>query len=478
MKIYINEEKFNTCIEPSDWRYAASIVGLQRYLEYFNKDYKITEDAFYFNEEDITEDEYIKFVEDYFKEMMYHIDLKIILSRNEDFTKEQIKVVNKLMNKNSICKKVFKGVLFDGTNKDKILDLIEENRFILTKETYKNGLGMYCNFANKSCFFNEAGPSCRLTGYYIDWGKKGRSASYQFDKKTFIENDDSIFDFVPIGFSGDPKNSNSFFINDSFLVENLINTNRNFKKYLQNELYKEEKTAKDAREVLFKSISKVSDFLNYDVEIIRKRRDDAHNFYETMFLRSDSINVLKNIKDFKVFCCYFMVTEDYFYCVHENVIDCIVNLHRTDPIIEFALKDSCKKDEETGMQRPTHSYLIGQLINVNILLSGGEEKLRTSNKCAFKCAKTVSEKIEKNKLNGFRNQLINAITTRNYEGFCNILLNLSNYADVYFGFAFDLFEDFEKNKDIAYTFINALNKDEDKKEKESKDAQNTNTQEG
>ena len=40
-----------------------------------------------------------------------------------------------------------------------------------------------------------------------------------------------------------------------------------------------------------------------------------------------------------------------------------------------------------------------------------------------------------------------------------ILLNLSNYADEPFDFAYDLFEDFEKNKELAYTFVTALRRD-------------------
>ena len=43
-----------------------------------------------------------------------------------------------------------------------------------------------------------------------------------------------------------------------------------------------------------------------------------------------------------------------------------------------------------------------------------------------------------------------------YARFNNLLLNLANYADESFDFAYDLFEDFEKNKELAYTFVNAL----------------------
>ena len=40
----------------------------------------------------------------------------------------------------------------------------------------------------------------------------------------------------------------------------------------------------------------------------------------------------------------------------------------------------------------------------------------------------------------------------------NFKLEVSVNTDGNFEFAYDLFEDFERNKDIAYTFINALTK--------------------
>ena len=41
---------------------------------------------------------------------------------------------------------------------------------------------------------------------------------------------------------------------------------------------------------------------------------------------------------------------------------------------------------------------------------------------------------------------------------CQILLQLSNYSDIEFRFVYDLYDNFEDNKDLAYTFINALSK--------------------
>jgi len=42
------------------------------------------------------------------------------------------------------------------------------------------------------------------------------------------------------------------------------------------------------------------------------------------------------------------------------------------------------------------------------------------------------------------------------------MLQLSSYSGVVFNFAYDLFENFDENKNLAYTFINALNIEPDK----------------
>ena len=40
----------------------------------------------------------------------------------------------------------------------------------------------------------------------------------------------------------------------------------------------------------------------------------------------------------------------------------------------------------------------------------------------------------------------------------DILAQLSNYTDIQFDFVYDLFENFEDNKELAYTFANAMTK--------------------
>ena len=83
-------------------------------------------------------------------------------------------------------------------------------------------------------------------------------------------------------------------------------------------------------------------------------------------------------------------------------------------------------------------------------------------KSAFGCAKEVVKKFierkQENKIDTYRQKLISAVVFHDYDRACDILLQLSNYSEVSFGFAYPLFEDFEAHKELAYTFINALEK--------------------
>ena len=65
------------------------------------------------------------------------------------------------------------------------------------------------------------------------------------------------------------------------------------------------------------------------------------------------------------------------------------------------------------------------------------------------------------KIDAYRNKLISCLTFKDYEKFSVTLLQLSSYSSVTFDFAYYLFKDFEKNKNVAYTFVNALRVKED-----------------
>lgn len=134
-----------------------------------------------------------------------------------------------------------------------------------------------------------------------------------------------------------------------------------------------------------------------------------------------------------------------------EVVNRILNGIRMDSIIELLFKS-----------KNNHSYNIKTLIAINNLIYEGGSEMTKNMKSAYASAKRVSEKLEENKLNSYKQKLISAVTFKNKDRFCEILLQLSSFSGVVFDFAYDLFEDFENNKNLAYTFINALNKEGNK----------------
>lgn len=453
MKRFLENEKFDTEVEASDWRYSAAIVGLNKFLCYFGDngiDFEVTDEAIKFNRSDITEKKYLEFVEYYYDEELYHIKLERMLQQ-EEYSDEQIKLANEWLKGNSVSKKIFGKLKFDGTNQKEILELLEKNRSKLIKETYRNKSNMYANFANTGQLLEEGKNCCRLWGYYVDGGRKSKAIAYNFDVNTFVCQDDIVFDFIPFAFLGDRE---SFFINDNYSVKRLIQVNTNFERYVKNAVQMTDKKTNSARKVLFKSIQTVSDFLDYDVEVITKKRDNP--FFETMYIRKESIDILKELKVYEPFCFSLKVTDNYYMNVQEEVMNCILNLVRTDALIEFFIK---QKSE----------FLVSLLITINVLICGGDERMKQSMKTAYGCAKKVAEKLPENKCKSYKEKLLSCVVFKDYDRCMLTLMNLSNYAEVPFNFVYDLFEDFEANKDIAYTFINALTKQKEDDTKGSRE---------
>ena len=133
---------FNRKIEPSDWRYSAAIVGMIRFFQYRNIAYKIEGRYLYYNFEDISGDinndrDYLYFAEKRVSDNMHHKEVDIRLNKS-DFSKDEISEINKKLEANSVMKKVFKGVKFDGTNNKLIEDFIEENRLEIISNTFES----------------------------------------------------------------------------------------------------------------------------------------------------------------------------------------------------------------------------------------------------------------------------------------------------------------------------------------------------
>lgn len=444
------------CLEPFDWRYSAAIVGLQKYLEWLGTEEPeliITEDTLEYNRKYLNKSEFLKFAEYYFKDDMHHIEIENKL-KEKNPTEDQINIVNEKMKANTILKNKFKKIKFDGHNQDEIQNIIDQNREEIICETFRNKNNLYKNYCNPNQLFKDKQECCRLNGYYIDMPKKGKSISYAFDKSNYLGNDIPEFDFIPFAFSGCRE---KFFINDNVDLNRLQKTNNQWTRTVKSQMEeaKQKNERVNTKRIFIDCLIEAKDFLQSDIEIIVKKPERA--YFETLYLRKESLEILKNMKSYyKAFCFSIKISDDYWINILNEVFDAVVNFTLLDNLINKLLKDS----REEG-----NSYVISKLLKVNVEIKKGDEKMKNTMKAAFACAKQIVDKKDGNKprvsdtkLKSYCTKLINAIILDDYDQFQKILINLSNYAEVPCGFAYDLFEDFEGNKEIAYTFVNSLNR--------------------
>ena len=445
------------CLEPFDWRYSAAIVGLRKYLEWLGVDEEpnliITEDTLEYNKKYLDKEDFLKFAEYYFKDDMHHIEIENKL-KEKNPTEDQINIVNEKMKANTILKNKFKKIKFDGHNQDEIQNIIDQNREEIICETFRNKNNLYKNYCNPNQLFKDKQECCRLNGYYIDMPKKGKSISYAFDKSNYVGNDIPEFDFIPFAFSGCRE---KFFINDNVDLNRLQKTNNQWTRTVKSQMEeaKQRNERVNTKRIFIDCLIEAKDFLQSDIEIIVKKPERA--YFETLYLRKESLEILKNMKSYyKAFCFSIKISDDYWINILNEVFDAVVNFTLLDNLINKLLKDS----REGG-----NSYAISKLLKVNVEIKKGDEKMKNTMKAAFACAKQIVDKKDGNKprvsdtkLKSYCTKLINAIILDDYDQFQKILINLSNYAEVPCGFAYDLFEDFEGNKEIAYTFVNSLNR--------------------
>ena len=448
MKTTLQNNNYDTMLEPSDWRFSAAIVGLMQYLDYYDLDYKVEDDCIYYNISDITEEKYLEFVEYKYGEELHHKVVENILS-SEDISEDQVKKINEKISANTIMKKNFNKIKFDKTNKQEILDIINENRDELIRETFGKKDGGYksyikVNMKDSVKLLQDRKDYCRLNGYACaDENRKSMALGFNFDKNLYVIQDEVEFDFIPFAFNG---NKEVFFINDNYSIKRLKISNKILGDEIKKDLDGESKR-KDARQSLFKGIIEISDFINRDVEVIFK--DNNKEYFETLYIRKESIDILRcfnkeNI-DYKSLCIFYKITDEYYINIQKEVTDNILNNTLLDNLIELYLKEK------------NRDYLVTQFIKINMLIRSGKT-MNDRLKGAFKNAKQVAEVLERNKLDSYKQKLTSSIIFKDYDRVCQILLQLSNYSGVEFNFVYNLFDDFEENKDLAYTFINALSK--------------------
>ncbi len=192
------------------------------------------------------------------------------------------------------------------------------------------------------------------------------------------------------------------------------------------------------------------------MEIIRKNVDNP--YFETFYLRRESIAIFRKIKNYTMFCRVVKLDEGYIQ-IQEEVTNAVSNLQLMDGLIEALVK------KDVNEKASNYCTLVWNILQLNLLIRsqlniGGEnmnKNMRSAYACAEKATAELRRRNQKNKINSYQTKLLSALIFHDYNRFSEILLSLSNYTDVYFPFAYDLFEDFEANKEAAYTFVNNFN---------------------
>ncbi len=464
MKQTIEYEGYNCLLQITDWRYAAAVVGLKTYLDfcklkgYLEIPYKILNDlseppqeaisgfdGLLYCQEDITEEHFLEFVEDYFAVDMTHLKILSLLE-SDTFTDETKKAVKDLLASKTVFKNIFGKEKFDGTNKHLFIKGIEEHRFEIIKAIFKNGKNLYAAFANTNLLLADGTPHCRLSGYTVDEGRKTKMLGYQFQKDSFIGIDIQEFDFIPFAFT---KTYESYFINNNFSVSELYRTKQNLERCLEQAV--NENARKNSRTLLFDILKNTENFVHYDVEIITKNRDN--DYYETLFVRSERLKYLKEIQtpylNFK-----YEVASSYWLDLEKEIYERCLNNIGLDDLIELLLKLSFKENVQSIIVQNR----VDTLISISEHWKGDflVNEIDYARKAGFKVSQQLLRDKKGNKINSYKQKLVGALVAHDYDRVNEIILSLASYMGMEFSFAYPLFEAPEENKNIAFAFVNAL----------------------
>lgn len=456
MKTTINYYGYDTLLQPTDWRAAAAVVGLCKYFDHFRIDYKILYnvdekpenyihgfDGIIYKSDSITEEKYLDFVESYFEKYMTHSTILSILG-NDEFSDEQIKMVNDLVKSKTVLKGLLGKTKFDGTNKAVFISTIEENRKEIIKTIFKNGNNLYKNYCNERLIFTDDNSTCRLRGYNVDKDRKTSILGFCFSKESFDANDILEFDFIPFAFSN-PDMRETYFVNNNFSVETLVNTNRAFSEQLSNTEGKGDKNK------LLLVLQNSKDYISYDVEIISKSQDDA--FYSTLFVRLER---LKKLRELSGKSLYFVkkINDDYWFNLEKEVYMRCLNNVLLDDVILRMLKFYFDDNSNKGYIKSRTDLLI----DINISWKGNKimDEINSARICGFKASQELIRLKSSNKINSYKQKIISALCAHDYDRAKEVILSLSAYVGMEFSFFYKFLENAEENKDIAFAFASAL----------------------
>lgn len=456
MKTKIDYFDYDTLLQPTDWRFAAAVVGLCKYFDYFGIDYKVLYDVeekpdnyihgfdgIIYKSEDITEEKYLEFAENYFEKYMTHKNILNILE-SQEFSEEQIKLVNDLVKSKTVLKGLFDKIKFDGTNKDIFISTIEENRAEIIKNIFKNGNNLYKNYCNERLIFTEDNSTCRLRGYNVDKDRKTSNLGFCFSKESFESNDILEFDFIPFAFSN-PDMREAYFVNNNFSVKSLTQTNYAF----SNQLSSTEN--KDDKNKLMLVLQNSKDYISYDVEIISKSQDKA--YYETFFVRLERLKKLRELSG-KSLNFVKKINDDYWFNLEKEVYMRCLNNVLLDDVILMMLKFYFDDNAVKGYIKSRTDMLI----DINVSWKGNEimDEIKSAKSCGFLTSKKLIEMKSSNKINSYKQKIISALCAHDYDRAKEIILSLSAYVGMEFSFFYTFLENVEENKDLAFAFASAL----------------------
>lgn len=456
MKTKIDYFDYDTLLQPTDWRFAAAVVGLCKYFDYFGIDYKVLcdveekpdnyihgFDGIIYKSEDITEEKYLEFAENYFEKYMTHKNILNILE-SQEFSEEQIKLVNDLVKSKTVLKGLFDKIKFDGTNKDIFISTIEENRAEIIKNIFKNGNNLYKNYCNERLIFTEDNSTCRLRGYNVDKDRKTSNLGFCFSKESFESNDILEFDFIPFAFSNSDMRE-TYFVNNNFSVKSLTQTNYAFSNQLSNTENKDDKNK------LMLVLQNSKDYISYDVEIISKSQDKA--YYETFFVRLERLKKLRELSG-KSLNFVKKINDDYWFNLEKEVYMRCLNNVLLDDVILMMLKFYFDDNAVKGYIKSRTDMLI----DINVSWKGNEimDEIKSAKSCGFLTSKKLIEMKSSNKINSYKQKIISALCAHDYDRAKEIILSLSAYVGMEFSFFYTFLENAEENKDLAFAFASAL----------------------
>lgn len=456
MKTKIDYFDYDTLLQPTDWRFAAAVVGLCKYFDYFGIVYKVLYDVeekpdnyihgfdgIIYKSEDIIEEKYLEFAENYFEKYMTHKNILNILE-SQEFSEEQIKLVNDLVKSKTVLKGLFDKIKFNGTNKDIFISTIEENRAEIIKNIFKNGNNLYKNYCNERLIFTEDNSTCRLRGYNVDKDRKTSNLGFCFSKESFESNDILEFDFIPFAFSNSDMRE-TYFVNNNFSVKSLTQTNYAF----SNQLSSTEN--KDDKNKLMLVLQNSKDYISYDVEIISKSQDKA--YYETFFVRLERLKKLRELSG-KSLNFVKKINDDYWFNLEKEVYMRCLNNVLLDDVILMMLKFYFDDNAVKGYIKSRTDMLI----DINVSWKGNEimNEIKSAKSCGFLTSQKLIEMKSSNKINSYKQKIISALCAHDYDRAKEIILSLSAYVGMEFSFFYTFLENAEENKDLAFAFASAL----------------------